>query len=689
MLSVAFLCAMAHVVFSAQHKNSHFLHTHQQLSPSEVLSQWNCSKGLEKELILEIIFMRAEEFLPVLSQKIRHGTEREKMAACGILGQIRHWKDADALLHALMDPSPRVQVRVIDTLRVLKIDAAVPDILEKLRQADNTTVLKSGLVAIGELGSPKHLSVISSFLNHPNRGVRVHAAAALAGMGYMDGESELLEATKNARPVENKVATYALGFLKTPTAKARLEEILEDPNGKWKSYAKIAQTNQAIEQMNFLEQVAHLEELVFDTNRRLSHWAVEQLSLRKGVSPVLMRRQIRDMCNAQSRSELKHETPVHAGMSRDALDSWASPFYNPDAQNDVIDGSIEEDESHAGENCAFSITASFQHAYNPITGEGWHFISGIYDSALVHSIEMWDGAVSEYQGGNYLGCDAAYFYLGRTLHLLQDMSAPAHTHSDIHIDGDDFETWGLDHYPFDSVILSSMDPKFPQDGRGIDEFIHEMALFSYDLSAFYGILVESEDPQPDCELARMFPSLHFHDGGLLGDDYWEIDNIGRFEATFGEEWWACEEDFIEDHNGPGGSRRILGNFYIENSGGDDGNLTPDVFEKPLLHTTWTPGKTILQLYGDELYPECIRYCAGLLNVYFLQVQPVGSGDLNLDLTVDLDDLLILADYLSFNRTDIPAGDAKADCNNDGQVDAADMDILLLHLNSVIEFLPFI
>jgi len=123
--------------------------------------------------------------------------------------------------------------------------------------------------------------------------------------------------------------------------------------------------------------------------------------------------------------------------------------------------------------------------------------------------------------------------------------------------------------------------------------------------------------QPDSELARMFPSLHYYDAGILGDDYWEIDNIGKFEKIDidGDEWWACENDHTEDNGGPGGARRIIGNFYIENAAGDSGTLTPAVFEKAGVYQANPNSKTLMEIYGDILFPKTVSYIAGLFFVF--------------------------------------------------------------------------
>lgn len=140
-----------------------------------------------------------------------------------------------------------------------------------------------------------------------------------------------------------------------------------------------------------------------------------------------------------------------------------------------------------------------------------------------------------------------------------------------------------------------------------------MASFTYDLSAFQGHLISAEDTQPDCELARMFPSLHYYDGGILGDDYWEIEDVGRF-GTLLDQWWACDGDH-DEFTDPDGVHHIVGNFYIENSAGYSDELTPAVFEKTGVYEANPNYKTLTQIYGDVLYRQTVSYIAGLFNVF--------------------------------------------------------------------------
>ena len=235
-----------------------------------------------------------------------------------------------------------------------------------------------------------------------------------------------------------------------------------------------------------------------------------------------------------------------------------------------------------------------QHFYNPRTGEGYVNSMTARDSAVEH----WQWAIDAHQASpsndEYNG---PYHLLGQVLHLLQDMSVPAHVHLDPHPNEDDFENWGVTHIN-DFTDFSGLTPYVP-GSRDIGVFMYDLATFTYNLTKFQGELWESTD-QPDSELRRMFPRLYYDFDTLA----WKIPDVGtyrEFVPLWDNDWWECDGD--------------PGFFYIENTE----NACPYVFERPLAHTSFTFGMTLPELYGKELYPEAARYCAGVLQVFAEQV----------------------------------------------------------------------
>jgi len=335
-------------------------------------------------------------------------------------------------------------------------------------------------------------------------------------------------------------------------------------------------------------------------------------------------------------NNVTHPGLTNAGITlADILEISDRGFFDvgTDAQCTFIDeGSVKEDRLYSassswnpdiwGEStCGVGVASWINHSYNPITGDGWWDLGGI--DTLTYAVPIWEQAHWDYSYGDQ---NDAYFRLGRVCHLLEDMTSPAHVHGDVHWpEPEDFEIWGsahFDEYDFSAMAVAAEIPMgtvdLPDgrtvDGDSIEGFMHTLAEYTYDLSAFEAHLIAQDVDQPDSELARMFPSLHYYDGGILGDNYWEIDDIGGFEQIASDEWWACASDH-NDYTDPCGIRHIEGNFYIENSGGDSGTLTPAVLEKTGIYEANPNTETLLQIYGDVLFPKTVSYVAGLLYTF--------------------------------------------------------------------------
>jgi hypothetical protein len=327
--------------------------------------------------------------------------------------------------------------------------------------------------------------------------------------------------------------------------------------------------------------------------------------------------EISDHCffdiSTDSQCSFIDEGSVKEDLFLDAASSW-----NPDIWGDSICNGI-------------SNGSWINHAYNPVTSGGWWDLGGIdtltYCCTSILYEYIWDRALWEYTYGSQ---DDAFFRLGRVCHLLEDMTSPAHVHGDVHVplvDPDDFETWGEINFASYNFSSMGLTPEIPTgtvtlpsgvvvNANSIRGILHSLALFTYNVSSFQGHLKEVAGTQPDSELARMFPTLHYYDGGILGDNYWEIDNIGGFEQIDidSDNWWPCTGNYSEYYNIEN-IRHIEGNFYIENASGNDGELTPEVFDKPGVYQANPNTQTLQKIYGDVLFSKAVSYVAGLYYVF--------------------------------------------------------------------------
>ena len=291
---------------------------------------------------------------------------------------------------------------------------------------------------------------------------------------------------------------------------------------------------------------------------------------------------------------------VHREMGHTSVDILGNPFYTAAFRTEIGNGCDNED---------VPATRSLGHFYNPETDSAPSFAFGS-GPAWDNSQTQYDAALVEYGNSNFIGTDAAFHRMGRALHFIQDMTSPAHTHDDDHPLEEDFENFGPANfatYDYSNVVAESV---VPATAEG---YVKAIARIVYDLTDYQADISETTSSQPASELKDMFPSLHWSDGGFFGDDYFEIDRIGEFDCDLlcFDDWWIIDETVSIDNSGPGGAKRWQGFGYIENTGGDGGAVVPTEFNG----MANIGNQSMLQLYGQHLYPEAIAFGAGLLQVF--------------------------------------------------------------------------
>jgi uncharacterized repeat protein (TIGR01451 family) len=340
--------------------------------------------------------------------------------------------------------------------------------------------------------------------------------------------------------------------------------------------------------------------------------------------------------------------------------------FTPDQKTNLLLGVVDEDQCRC----------SLYHFYNPRTHENHVEGPTTTISARDRAELLWRRSLGEPFVVNLACLDDIYPFsscsgyndphpdlfrqLGRVLHLLQDMTSPAHVHDDAHTalgvgcgtgtfrDTDDFENWGwcdltsLNHIvdyvnlntdtngqviggimkqPMHDLLAASFNfaPLLPID-LSPGGFIHDLALRSYNLTTYGSVLQVGATQQPS-ELRDMFPSLAYD----FSSRRWSISDVGQFDGACGgpaaADWWimatGCEI----------GNGTVTGEFYIENSGGNSDHLTPAVWEKTGAHPIGQNSLPLLRIYGDNLYPLAAAYGAGLLKVYKeISTKPVHFTD---------------------------------------------------------------
>ena len=247
-------------------------------SPAQLVELWDDASHAERVIIQNRLIDDIPTAIPILQNKILTGTQKQKLFACTMIAEIRDTNSVPILLKAIDDPDDKVKIRAISSLGILKANQAADKIRQEMSITKNKGVLKASLAALGTLGRPQDIAVLKTYLSSPDESVKVNAAAAMALLGNYDGQNILIAGIQSSNPGVKKEATYSLGFINTDQAKIKLQEIINDPNGQWKSYAKIALAQQELLNKPINQQLIILEVTTNDENQRVAEWAVEKIA---------------------------------------------------------------------------------------------------------------------------------------------------------------------------------------------------------------------------------------------------------------------------------------------------------------------------------------------------------------------------------------------------------------------------
>lgn len=243
-----------------------------------ILGAWRAATPGERLALLGNMLDDRATTTAALQAAVVAGDAQTRAAACALLGELRDRTALPALLAATRDPEDSVQAQAVSALRNLRDPAAAPRLRALVRGPADRGIRKRAMVALAGVGTASDRAVVRPLLSDPDETVRTIAAGSLAMLGSAEAEDVLLAAVDGDNPAAQKNATYALGFLGTATARARLEEILADPAGRWKSYAIMAIAESDAMSQPPSARASALEQLARGSDRIVVHWALDRLS---------------------------------------------------------------------------------------------------------------------------------------------------------------------------------------------------------------------------------------------------------------------------------------------------------------------------------------------------------------------------------------------------------------------------
>jgi len=149
-------------------------------------------------------------------------------------------------------------------------------------------------------------------------------------------------------------------------------------------------------------------------------------------------------------------TPTHPNLTEEMIRLY-NLYYDPDITGDVyeriIQGSVDEDMAprwsfHLYDpiynRAPFNVATAKQWAIGNIQGDAIHkFANALFNifgtnKFSYHGDFSWTANINNFAKNK---TDKAWYGLGHTLHLIADMTVPAHSRNDHHVQGDPFESW--------------------------------------------------------------------------------------------------------------------------------------------------------------------------------------------------------------------------------------------------------
>ncbi|GEM_PF-5124275 len=595
------------------------------------------------------------------------GAKEEKRLACDFFRLTRTHAAAPEIAGVLNDSDPRVREHAIQALRFIGDKSLLPEMRNAFRQAEASghgAELRACLAALGERGDIADAALISPCLHDARPSVCVTAACALAALGNSQGTALLLQSVRTGTLSVQRVAVIGLGYLSDSKTGVVLDKIANDPNFPWHAEARLSQIRR---QLQFVKDpkarqsiwlglvndpdpdtakcavLAMAEEPDLTLKETLTGIAQSSGPAARAAAQLLRWRMGQEIFVPRSEKAFtKFQGSTHQSFFEAAYSVLEQNqfndvfFYQGDAYTEVHDAVLEEDLQDCGNNaCSLGdlCQSANRHFFNAHTGAGLPHIPiyacdpGIQNTAVQSAIEHWNKAEAAFAENSLLGYNAGYHLLGQVLHLLQDMSVPAHSHVDNHLDsaGDDFELW-LEEMEQNGLSMPAegLEPVLPEN-PSIENFLQNMADYSYALAAHDAILVDDPDEQEDWldhDLGRMF-KLAYHDG-WFEDTRWTLKDrnnklVGEYDPNplfdlGDDEWWPADGNFttyMQD-----GNEFTAGKVYVENLRDGSTCFQPCNFDNNRLkNTEFTVGDSLLDIYARELLPECIRYSAGLLHYF--------------------------------------------------------------------------
>jgi hypothetical protein len=261
-----------------------------------------------QELVLTMA-LRKDEFLPHILEKLRAGSEGEKIRIIKLVESTLWNETVPIFINILKNPSESEIVRTGAAYILGKLGdpRAAPALRDALESAISTDEKRAALIGLAFLSDRDSVNVLLPFLMDRDKLVAIYAAMALGELGYREGLKAAMDGTHDEDWKVRKEAIYALGSIGGKEAIERLEDLSETENlAGLKAEAKVALHRIKIKDLSTQETLSYLEKRLEDGNRETRMWAIKKLSKESGKEGLLVLKR-----KAQGKSEIGRLTAFY------------------------------------------------------------------------------------------------------------------------------------------------------------------------------------------------------------------------------------------------------------------------------------------------------------------------------------------------------------------------------------------
>ncbi len=313
--------------------------------------------------------------------------------------------------------------------------------------------------------------------------------------------------------------------------------------------------------------------------------------------------------------------PVHRWLMRMAIERLVEAYpgqYDEllEYLDRLVDGAEHEDDLILDGDDDPTTLRVERHFYRPTDGAGLAMDDEQFPSSYAWGVLPsegnqwgWDDAMEAYRKGDL---EEAMFALGHVVHLVQDLTVPAHTHLDVHGPpyGDDYEVYCTAQTPDEHTSYLPL----PPEGAPIPQFANALAAWqatseaSYYRNLYPGDLSDRESPAG--VISEMYPDLSF--------------------SWYSQEWTigappvgSLGSDFVEEQPGW---------FYFENTeypASVDALPTDGAGQGSVAYGPNATGASMMELFARDLIPVAIMNSAGVMKLFLdeaHELEPESPGE---------------------------------------------------------------